>query len=313
MRRLINWIKTHKFTTILLVIVAYFLFRNYWGITPLRLVQKATPSFYGGVTPDVTYEMGAPATSKTPAVGGLIPPVPREAPPSETEDRLVVQETNISLLVEDVRQSSDKILDYVEQQGGYMVSTSITQPEEAPYGTIVIRVPSDKLRETMEHFRSLAIKVSSEYLTGRDVTDEYEDIEARLATLEKTKARFEEIMERAVKIDDILQIQREIINLQAQIDSLKGRQQYLEQTAKLARITIHLSTDEISLPYTPSETFRPKIIIKLAWRSLVRNLRKIATATIWIVVYAVIWVPVLGIILFIKRWLKRRSSGQPQQ
>jgi hypothetical protein len=315
MRKIIDWIKTNKLTAILLLVVVYFVYRNFFGISLLGSIsQKAAPSYYGGASPDIAYEMAAPRGISAPGLGSIVPPIPSsEAPPTETADRLVVRETNLSLLVDDVRVSSDEIINYTEEQGGYMVSSTLTQPEEAPYGTIVVRVPSDKLRETMDYFRSLSIKVSSEYITGRDVTDEYEDIGARLATLEKTKAKFEEIMDRAVKIDDILRIQRELISLQSQIDRLKGRQLYLEQTAKLARVTIHLSTDEIALPYTPSETFRPKIIAKLAWRSLVKNLRKIATSIIWVAVYAVIWAPVLVLILVVKRWWARRSSGQPQQ
>ena len=158
-----------------------------------------------------------------------------------------------------------------------MVSSSLTQPEEAPYAVVVVRIPSNNFRSILDNFRQMAIKVTSENITGRDVTDEYVDIEARLTTLEKTKARFEEIMDQAVKIDDILRVQREIISLQSQIDNLKGRQQMLEQTAALSRITIYLSTDEIALPYTPSDTFRPTVIIKQAIRSLILNLLKIST------------------------------------
>ena len=312
MRRLIDWIKRNKLTALLGLIVLYFLLRNSFGIPTLsRSRRAAAPSYPGfGGTADVALELGALQGLRSPSI---LPPSSREAPPTtDVEDRLVVRETNLSLLVEEVRQTSDKIISFVETQGGYMVSSTISQPEEAPFATIVVRVPSDTLRETMDYFRSLAIKVSSEHITGRDVTDEYVDIESRLATLEKTKARFEEIMDRATKIDDILRIQREVISLQSQIDSLKGRQQYLEQTARLARVTIHMSTDEIALPYTPSETFRPNVIIKLAWRSLVRNLRKISTATIWIGVYSVIWIPVLGSIVFIKRWKAKKRTQQQQ-
>src|SRR3972149_11088141 len=101
-----------------------------------------------------------------------------------------------------------------------MVRSSLSQPEEAPYATIVLRVPSSKLREILAYFRSLAIKVASEDIQGYDVTDEYVDIAARLETLQKTKVRFEEIMDQAFKIEDILRVQQEIINLQSQIDSL---------------------------------------------------------------------------------------------
>ncbi|KPJ70501.1 hypothetical protein AMJ51_01675 [Microgenomates bacterium DG_75] len=120
----------------------------------------------------------------------------------------------------------------------------MTSPEEAPFATVIVRVPADNFRATLDFFRSLAVKVTSERILGTDVTDEYVDIEARLATLEKTKVKFEEIMEKATEVQDILNVQREIIRLQDQIDALKGRQKYLEQTAKLAKITAYLSTDE---------------------------------------------------------------------
>ncbi len=159
----------------------------------------------------------------------------------------------------------------------------------------------------LDYFRDLAVKVSSERILGTDVTAEYVDIEARLETLEKTKAKFEEIMEKATAVQDILNVQRELIRTQDQIDALKGQQKYLEQTAKLAKITIYLSTDEYALPYVPAKPFRPQVVFKLAVRSLVGSLRSVATATIWIVVYAVIWLPALLIFIFLRRWWQRRT------
>lgn len=227
------------------------------------------------------------------------------APTSQT-DRLVIQETTLSLVVLKVQETVDKITDRAKQDGGYMVSSALSQPEEAPFATVVIRVPSDKLKETLSYLRDLAVKVSSENIIGTDVTDQYVDVQAHLDTLNLTKTKFESILNAAIQVQDILTVQRELINLQNQIDTLKGRQKYLEQTAQLAKITIYLSSDEMSLPYTPSETFRPDVIFKLAVRSLVESLRGIAGLLIWIAVFGVIWIPVLVIIVLIKR-LKNRT------
>lgn len=187
-----------------------------------------------------------------------------------------------------------------------MVSSSLSQPEEAPYANVVVRVPAKSLKATLDYFRSLSIKVSSENLFGTDVTDQYVDIQARLDTLNKTKAKFEEILVKADKVTDILEVQRQIIYIQDQIDSLKGQQQYLEKTAELAKITLYLSTDEFSLPYAPSAPFRPAVIFKYAVRSLVGTLRGIVQALIWIGVYSVIMVPVLLVVYFVRRKIKRQ-------
>ncbi len=224
---------------------------------------------------------------------------------------MVVEESNLSLVVDNVRQKVDQVLDYTNQSGGYMISSSLSQPEEAPFATLVVRLPREKLRPALDFLRILSIKVTSENLIGQDVTDQYFDIEERLSTLYKTKAKFEEILNQASKIDDILRVQREIISLQSQIDSLKGQQEYLKKTAENARLTVYLSTDEWSLPYAPEEPgFRPKVIFKQAVRSLVRNIRALGKLSIWVLVYGLIWLPLLIVIKVIrnKRIKSRRSA-----
>jgi len=301
----VNWIKKNKLTTVLIAVIAFLLFKNsfigFSGVGGLREEEVMRMPAY---EEDSFAEYEAPSLGY--GKGGIVPPPGGGYAPVETEDRLVVEESSMSLVVSKVQETADKVVDKAKQVGGFMVSSSLTHPEEAPFATVVIRVPTEKFRDTLAYFRTLAVKVSSEKILGTDVTDQYTDVQARLATLEKTKAKFESIMDQAVKIQDVLQVQRELINLQSQIDSLKGREKYLEQTAKLAKITVYLSSDEFALPYTPAQPFRPSVIFKMAVRSLILTLRGLASRLIWIAVYSVIWLPILLIILFIK---KRRCKN----
>ncbi|MCL4382988.1 DUF4349 domain-containing protein [Patescibacteria group bacterium] len=212
----------------------------------------------------------------------------------------------MSLVVLKVKEVADKIIDLAKTNGGFMVSSTISQPEEAPFATVVVRIPADKVKGTIDEYRKLAVKVTSENVMGTDVTDQYVDLEARLKTLEATKSKFEEIMNKAAQVQDLLTVQRELIGLQDQIDALKGRQKYLEQTASLSKITIYLSSDEMALPYAPSQAFRPAVVFKLAVRSLINTGRGLAEKGIWIMVYGVIWVPVLGGVILYRRWKKTK-------
>jgi len=294
----IEWIKKNKLASLLLLILLIMLWRNWSGgisgmkLTAPRKAQQLWESESAG--------LGAPLAEKY-----ILPPANNYPPSPEIKDRLVIQESWVSLLTKNVKETVDKILDYAKSSGGYMVNSSTNNADESPSATVVIRVPESKLRPTLDFLRGIAIKVVSENLTGEDVTDQYVDIEARLSTLNKTKLKFEEILDKAVKVEDILTVQREIINLQSQIDSLKGQQQYLEKSAQMAKITIYLSTDEIALPYAPTETWRPNIIFKLAIRSLIGNLRSLGSVLIWMLVYAVIWVPLLLLVFFIRKKIKK--------
>jgi len=186
-----------------------------------------------------------------------------------------------------------------------MVNSYFNNPGEAPSATVTVRVPATKLSDFLSFLRSHGVKVVSENLSGQDVTDQYVDIEKHIAILIKTNTKFEEILAKAVEVSDILNVNQQIINIQSQIDSYKGQQQYLDKSAQMSRVTIYLSTDEFSLPYAPSDTWRPEVIFKQAVRSLVTNLRQAGTALIWIAVYGVVLIPILIIARIIFRRLSR--------
>src|SRR4030067_996454 len=98
-----------------------------------------------------------------------------------------------------------------------MVTSNIQNPQDAPTATVIIRVPSDKLEQTLTFLRNSAIKVVSEFLNGQDVTDEYIDIDKHIAILENTKTKYQEILNQAREISDITNLTQQIINLQNQI------------------------------------------------------------------------------------------------
>ncbi len=294
------WIKTHKLTTVLLFIVAYFLIQSIFGFNTIpRTIPRPNTIKQIESLPTARGELPLPLAYSGTDYYGETPPAP------EIKDRMVVKNSNLSLQVKKVNESIKLITDYTNSIGGYMVDTNLSSPEEAPYGSITIRIPQEKMDEALSYFRSLAVKVVSEQIYGYDVTDEYVDIEARLNTLLANQKRFKEIMDQASNPDDILKIQQQIFSLQDQIDSLRGRQKYMEQTAKMSKITVYLSTDEFALPYAPSEAFRPEVIFKNAVRSLIQNLQKLVSLIIWILVYSPIWLPILILILYIR---KRRRT-----
>lgn len=300
-----NWIKNHKLVVALLLVIAFLLFRPVY-ISPLidlsSRFAKQEVSYPG--TMGLEGDSSGMAVNSIGLDRGIVPYAPDAPPQTDVSERLVIENSYLSLLVKDVVGVRGQIVSFAESVGGYMVNSSISNPQDAPTAEITIRVPSARLEETLNHFRGLAIKVVSENLAGRDVTDQYVDVDKRIALLEATRARFEAILAKAEKISDITQLNQQIISIQSQIDNLHGQQESLKQNAALARMTVYLSTDEIALPYAPSETFRPQVIFKQAVRSLVSHVRKLASGIIWLGVYAVIWVPVLVGVWYVRRRMR---------
>lgn len=294
MAKLSAWIRSHPLATLVIAVALFYFSRSF--LHPLLGLQALNRTATSSVS------FGGAAEYASPSLKSLIlppsPPGDSTDPSVPASERLVVTDTNLSLLVNSVRQAISAIKSQAESTGGFMVNSSLSAPEEATTGTLIVRVPSASLDEFLEFTRTQAVRVVSENIHGRDVTDQYQNIEARLATLQNTKTTFEGILARATTVDEILRVQKSIFQVQDQIDALIGQKQYLENTSATSLVTLHLATDELALPYAPATPWRPAVVFKTAVRSLTLTLRQISSAAIWIAVYSILWLPALALFWF---------------
>lgn len=292
---MIAWLK-HNWALIILIAIALLWVKNsFLGTSSVQPSRSSDFSSLNGQT-----GIMSASNMSAPKMAGIYNP----APPSDSTNRLVIQDTSLSLQVSDVSNTLKKIEDTTKSLGGFLVNSNLSKPESAASGNITIRVPEDKRTEAMAAYKNYAVKVVSESVFGTDVTDQYVDLESKLAVLNTTKQKFEEILAKATTVNDLITVNQQLINLQSQIDAVKGQQKYYEQSAKLTKIIIYLSTDDLALPYAPTNEWRPAVVFKQAVRSLVSTTRDLGSLAIWLVVYSPIIIPVVGIIWFVRR---RRS------
>jgi len=228
----------------------------------------------------------APAPRPTPAPAPM--PVPPPAPPSAPArgedssatipglgqpwaERMIVRTGEMRLVVKDVPIALDQIVRLAEDFGGYVVSSKvwgnmIPPPPPAPgrapeypeaegevTGTITIRVPAEHFNDVMGALHEVAIEVTSEETSSKDVTEEYVDLSAKLQNLEATEEQLLQIMEKAETVEDILNVQRELSKTRGEIEQTKGRMQYLERTSETSLIEIHLEQAELGVNFTANK------------------------------------------------------------
>lgn len=227
-------------------------------------------------------------------------------------DRLQTFQITLSLLVNNVEEATTSIISQAEELGGFIISSNIQDRGELPTGSITARVPTSNQEDFLVFAKEQGIKTVSENKLGTDITDEYYDVTSRLDILRENKARFENIMDQASDVQDILDLQRELFLLQDQIDWLTGRQQALEQQAQYSLVTMYLSSDETALPFVPDNAWRPQVIVTNAVRSLILFFQTVGTVLIWIGVFSVIWIPLVAGVYYWSRQKKRPNSNKNQ-
>jgi Domain of unknown function (DUF4349) len=169
------------------------------------------------------------------------------------QERLVIENADLSIVIKDPKSRMKEISDLAKQMGGFVVSSNMYQNtsstgKQVPQGSIVIRVPSEKLDEALAKIKEGAIDVPSENRSGQDVTSQYVDLQAQLTAKQAAEKKLLEIMDKATRAEDVLAIYLQVQTVQTEIEQLKGQIKYLEESAALSAISVQLIAEESTQP-----------------------------------------------------------------
>ncbi len=234
-------------------------------------------------------------------------------PGAQSIERLIVREADIGITVEDTRAARDVIQAMVKdmsRQGAYVVSSVEGGGSQTRDPTIymTIRVPVDQYDEAMFRIVNMAIFVTSRTETSQDVTEQYYDTLARLESMEAARDRLLAIMAGAETTEDLLDIEQQLTQREAEIEGLKGRLQYLSQTAQFSKITMTISpfipTPSPTSTPTPWPTSTPVIwkpgeTAKDAFDGLVGNMQGFIDFLLVFTIAVLPWMALFGLVVYV--------------
>ena len=161
-------------------------------------------------------------------------------------ERKILRDAQLQLEVTSPTDAQRTISSLAEVNGGFVVTSEAKQRSEAEPTKrvldikLVVRVPANQFDKTVTSIEGLATNVIQRNVTGQDVTEEFIDLEARIKTQKALELQFLEIMKRASKVEDALEVQRQIAEVRGEIEKLEGRKRFLENRSSLSTITIEL-------------------------------------------------------------------------
>jgi len=165
---------------------------------------------------------------------------------AEAADRKIIRNANLTMEVKSTSDMQHKVTSIAESHGGFVVTSESKQREDADPEKrtldikLVVRIPSERFGSALDQIRGLANTLREENVTGQDVTEEFIDLEARIRTQRALELQFLEIMKQARKVEDALEVQRQIADVRTDIEKLEGRKRFLENRASLSTIVVAL-------------------------------------------------------------------------
>jgi len=229
---------------------------------------------------------------------------------TEAMNRKIIKDAELTLEVDSPLETQRRVTSIAESQGGFVVTSESKQRQSDDPSqrvmdvTLIIRVPASQFGPTRDAILALSKHVLNNKDTGQDVTEEFIDLEARVKTQRALEAQFLEIMKQARKVEDALEVQRQIADVRTEIEKLEGRKRFLENRSSLSTITVNLQSPT-TIIVTPTGFGRD---VKEATRESVEVARGIV---LFLIRFVIVMIPIsfffllpLGLIV---RYLVRRA------
>ena len=153
--------------------------------------------------------------------------------------RRMIVEARLSLEVERIDPAARQVARIAVERGGWVESTQLYGEGGYRSATVAVRAPAERLDEAMEALRALG-RTLDESTGSTDVTDRLIDNAARLKAWRAQEERLIVLLENAASVADIVEVEKRIAEVRADIEQVEATQRSLNNRVATALITVNL-------------------------------------------------------------------------
>ena len=230
------------------------------------------------------------------------------------DERKIIYTAEVTLVTDDFGAAEQGVPKLIKQHGGYISEGAVERTSGASRsGRWVARVPVDRFDAFLDALSTLGVPEHRSQ-RAQEVTEEYVDLQSRIATQRRLEERILKLLEdRGGNIEDTIRMENELSRIRGEAERMEGRLRYLTDRTSLTTVTINVREEQ---SYTPPEA--PEFAQRLSegfsdsidsMTDTGQNLAVVgARAVPWLVVVAIVLIPAM--LLGGRRWRARRSSRE---
>jgi hypothetical protein len=157
---------------------------------------------------------------------------------------MIARTISLSIVAKDFSTSRASLDVILMRHHGYAASLAVsTEQDSARSLQASLRIPAAELNAALAELKSLG-RVQNETQNGEEVTQQHEDLVARLKNSRETELRLQDILRnRTGKISDVLAVEQEIARVRGEIEQMEAEQKNLEHRVDFATVDLRLSEE----------------------------------------------------------------------
>lgn len=242
----------------------------------------------------------------------------RVDPGPDVMSRAVIRKGNVELRADDVGAAQAEVQKVVNRYFGQVTEekTSTDDAGKPAYTNMTLRIPTERFGDAMDDLQGIEdAELVSANSSENDVTTKLIDTRTRVAAQKRSIARITVLFGRAQSIRDIMAIEAELSQRQADLDSLERQQAYLRGQTSMSTITVSIDQTPAAV-VKKAEKDESGFLAGLSagWDALAAFAIGLATVLgallPWLVVVAILGPPLYLLVRAIRRRISGGRSGR---
>lgn len=233
------------------------------------------------------------------------PSLPSRATDSTVANSMIIRTGTATVLVDSLEESIAKVAQLAASMGGFVANTQIQSGEaQVRSATLELKIPTARFQQATDGLAPLG-KVEAVNVGAEDVGEEFVDVSARIANSRRLEERLVQLLaQRTGKLDDVLQVERELARIREEIERYEGRLRFLKTRVAMSTLTIYVHERAPVVSSNPGHNVIGEAFVN-AWRTFVLFVAGFIAALGWIVPVGAL----LGAGAIVARRVVRRPSG----
>jgi hypothetical protein len=195
------------------------------------------PAAGSAVESRVTAEPAAapPAPEAAMKAGGVEATQPAAIPQVAQQ---IIREGQAVFETADLKKTKTWIESLVRRHKAYISNDEQNKGSDRIEQRMIVRIPADRFDAFLADFEKGVVRFDSKTVTATDVTEEFIDVSQRLKVKKATEERYIALLAKAASVRDVLETEKYIAEVRAEIESLEGRLKYLQNRIGLSTLTM---------------------------------------------------------------------------
>lgn len=157
---------------------------------------------------------------------------------SKVVEQKIIKTGDIKFETNDLGETYGQMISAVKKHRAFIQNDTEGKDYGSVFRRITVRIPSKNFDSFLADISKGVTYFDNKEISSQDVTEEYIDVDARLKAKKVLEARYLELLKKANKVSEMLEIEAQLSAIREEIEAKEGQLRYMQSQISMSIINI---------------------------------------------------------------------------